>query len=517
MKATGTLDVGNIIRVAAVRYANREAYFCSMTGRRFSFREMNERTNRLANALLSQGLKKGDICAFLSHNRVEIIEIYFALAKTGILGIPLNYRLAAGEMVELMDFCDAENFIFESSFSEMVSGMRDKLPKIKRYISFGDNVPDFAESYDDISGKSSIEEPDVDVFEDDYQYLNLTSGTTGLPKAYLLTQYNNITAAPYMAMAHDLTEDDVILTVFPIFGRVGFAWAAMSIMVGARNVIHQFGEGGMLKLIEDEKVTISNWVPTIANIIFSLPDYKDYDYSSLRGLVFAAAPFPKSLQERVKKEFCPNIYEYYGLQESGILTQIKPKEKEKKPDSVGLPHFGADVKVVDGKGNDAPVGEVGEIIGRGAAVTTGYFKNEEKSKEMFRDGWFHTGDLGRFDEEGYLYLSGRIKDMIISGGQNVFAIEVEDVLIGHDAVLDCAVIGLPDEKWGELVTAVVLKYPDKDVSEEELIEYVREKIAHFKAPKRVIFTDNIPRTPTGKVTKYILVEEFSKGKQGIST
>ncbi len=510
MKATGTLQVGNIIKVAAVRFAEKEAVFCSMTGRRFTFREMNERTNALSNGLLSMGLKKGDVCAFLMYNRAEIIETYFALAKIGVMGIPLNYRLAPNEMVELMTFCDAENLIFDPAFLDAVDGMRGDLKDIKRYICVGDAVPDFAESYDRLVKDSSVEEPDVEVFEEDIQYMNLTSGTTGLPKAYLLTQYNNVAAGPFMAMAHDLTEEDIILTVFPIFGRVGFAWCAMAFMVGARNVIHQFGQGGMLKLIEDEKVTISNWVPTIANIVMGVPDFDKHDYSSLRALVFAAAPFPRSLQEKVKEKICPNIYEYYGLQESGILTQIKPKDKERKPDSVGLPHLGADVRVVDAKGKDVPVGEVGEIIGRGAAVTTGYFKNEEKSKEMFKDGWFYTGDLGRFDEEGFLYLAGRKKDMIISGGQNVFAVEVEDVLMGHDAIIDCAVIGLPDEKWGELVTAVVLKNPEVEVTEKEIIEYVRGKTAHFKAPKRVIFADSIPRTPTGKVTKFVLVEKYSK-------
>jgi acyl-CoA synthetase (AMP-forming)/AMP-acid ligase II len=509
MKATGSLTVGNFPKVAAKRYAEREAFFCSMTGRRFTFREVNERCNSLGNGLLDLGLKKGDVCAFLSYNRMEIVDTYLALAKVGALGIPLNYRLASGEMAELMNFCDAETLIFDASFTELVTGIRKDLPKIKRFISFGDEIADFAESFDDLIKKYPSTEPDVEVSEEDYQYLNLTSGTTGLPKAYLLTQYNNAAAGPTMAMAHDVTKNDVILTVFPIFGRVGFAWSAITIITGARNVIHQFDPSTMLKLIQDEKVTISNWVPTLANIVLNLPDFDSYDPSSLRALVFAAAPFPPSLQEQVKKRICPNIYEYYGLQESGILTQMGPKDKERKPESVGTFYFGSDVRVIDDKGKDIPVGEVGEIIGRGAAVTTGYFKNEERTKEVFKDGWFYTGDLGRFDEDGFLYLSGRKKDMIISGGQNVFAVEVEDVLMAHEGVLDCAVIGLPDEKWGELVTAVVLKHPQKDVTEEELIEYCREKIAHFKAPKKVIFTDSIPRTVTGKVTKYVLVEKYS--------
>jgi fatty-acyl-CoA synthase len=187
-----------------------------------------------------------------------------------------------------------------------------------------------------------------------------------------------------------------------------------------------------------------------------------------------------------------------------------PKDKERKPESVGTLYFGSDVRIVDNEGKDVPAGEVGEIIGRGVAVTTGYYKNEEKTKEAFKDGWFHTGDLGKFDEDGFLYLAGRMKDMIISGGQNVFAVEVEEMIMTHKAVAQCAVIGLPDETWGEMVTAVVVKWPGVEVTEDEIIEYSRDNIAHFKAPKKVLFVDSLPMTPTGKVTKYVLVDKYSK-------
>jgi fatty-acyl-CoA synthase len=512
MKATGTLTMGNIIKVAAARYGNREAVFCSMTGRRFTFRQINERVNRLANGLLSLGLKKGDVCGFLTYNREEIIETYFALAKIGVVGIPVNYRLAAAEIVGLMGFCNAAGFIFAPEFAEQAASLKKDLPKVRHYImmdDMGEQVPDFAGSYEELLKKSSPDEPDVDVREEDPQYFNLTSGTTGLPKAYLLTQYNNAAAAGHMAFVHDVTEKDVILTVFPIFGRVGFGWAGIGIYTGARNVLHQFNPAQMLELIQKEKVTISNWVPTIASIVLSMPEVDNYDYSSLRGLVFAASPFPPSLQQKVKEKFSPNIYEFYGLQETGLLTQIRPADKERKPESVGACHFAADVRIVDNDGKDVPTGEIGEIIGRGAAVTTGYFGNEEKTKEAFKNGWFYSGDLGRFDEDGFLYISGRTKDMLISGGQNVFAAEVENVIVTNEKVLDCAVIGLPDEKWGELVTAVVVPKPDSGLTEGELIEFCRSKLAHFKAPKKVIFTDVIPRTATGKVTKFVLVEKYS--------
>jgi fatty-acyl-CoA synthase len=210
------------------------------------------------------------------------------------------------------------------------------------------------------------------------------------------------------------------------------------------------------------------------------------------------------------KRLCPNIYEYYGLQETGILVNTGPEDKERRPASVGQIAFSADVRIVDSAGKDVPQGEVGEIIGRAPSATAAYFKDEERTRQAFKNGWFYTGDLGWFDEEGFLYLAGGSKDMIISGGQNVFSVEVEDRLMSHPAVAECAVIGLPDDTWGEKVTAVVVRVPGAHVSDEEIITYCRENLASFKTPKHIIWTDEqLPRTPTGKVKKFILVEKYS--------
>lgn len=504
------MKVGDYLKIAAIRYRDREAIFCSSTGRRFTFMELNRRTNQLANGLMAMGLKKGDTTAFVCTNRAEIVEIYFALAKIGVIGIPLNYRLAPAEMIELISHCDARALIFDPWFGEIAAQIRDRLPQVKYFVGMGDSLPGFASEYEQFLAENQDKEPDVDVSEEDYQYLNLTSGTTGLPKAYMLTHYNNSIACPIMSDLHHVTGNDVILTAFPIFGRVGFAWCAIAVYTGARNVIHQFNPQEILPLMESEKVTISNWVPTMASFVLAQPDADKHDLSSLRALVFAASPLTSSLQKEIKERICPNIYEYYGLQETGILVNIGPEEKNRRPDSVGQVIFTADIRIVDAEGKEVPTGEIGDIIGRGPAVTAGYFKNKKKTEEAFKNGWFHTGDLGRMDEEGFLYLAGRSKDMIISGGQNVFAVEVEDVLMGHPAVADCAVIGLPDKTWGEAVTAIVVKAPDEEVTEKELIAYAREKIAGFKTPKKIIMYEGLlPRTPTGKVTKYVLVDKYS--------
>lgn len=508
-KATGTLTVGNFVKVAAIRYGDREAIYCSTTGRRFSFHQLNQRTNRLANGLTGLGLRKGEVAAFLCTNRAEIVEIYSALAKIGVLGIPLNYRLAPAEIVALMAHGEASALIFDPWFSEVAAQVREALPQVRHFVGMGDALPDFALEYEALLSRSSDAEPEVDIREEDAMYMNLTSGTTGLPKAYLLTQYNNAAAGPFFAGYFDMRRDDVVLTAFPIFGRVGFAWCMVSLLAGARNVIHQFNPQQILGLIESEKVTISNWVPTMAAFVLSLPDVDKHDLSSLRALVFAAAPLTSALQDQIRARLCPHLYEFYGLQETGIVACIGPEEKDRRPSSVGKVAFSADVRIVDIEGRDVPAGTVGSIIARAPSATAGYFKNEAQTREAFRDGWFHTGDLGYFDEEGFLYLAGRSKDMIVTGGQNVFSVEVEDALLSHPAVAECAVIGLPDDTWGERVTAVVVRAPGTAVTEAELIAFGKERLAGFKVPKSIIWHDQpLPRTPTGKVTKYVLVETY---------
>ena len=246
-KATGTMAVGNLIKVAAVRFGEKEAIYCTSTGRRFTFRQVNERVNRLANGLMGQGLAKGDAAAFLCTNRAEIVEIYFAFAKIGVVGIPLNYRLAPAEMIELMIHCEAKAFIFDSAFFEIAKKVHSDLSQIRHYVGMGD-CPEFAVKYDDLLARSSPEEPGVEVFEEDDQYLNLTSGTTGLPKSYVLTHYNNAAAMSVLGSMVDLRKGDVILTVFPMFGRVGFAWTLGGIFNGVRHVIMNFNPQQVFEL-----------------------------------------------------------------------------------------------------------------------------------------------------------------------------------------------------------------------------------------------------------------------------
>jgi len=511
-RALGKMVAGSIMSTAARRFRDREAIFCVGTGRRFTFRQINARCNRLAHALEGLGLRKGDVVAFLCNNRAELVEIYFALTKLGLVGIPLNYRLAPAEIVDLMRAMGARAMLFERRFAPAAEQARAALPEVKSFIAIEEERPGWALDYEALLAAASQDEPEpeVEIEEHDPHYFNLTSGTTGLPKSYVLSQFNNSAISP-MFEAFDTTSNDVLMTVFPAFGRVGFAWIAAGLSFGARNVLMDFHPAETLKLIETERVTLMNLVPTMSAMMLADPSLSSRNLKSLRGLVFAGSMFPAPLRERVAAELCSDIYEYYGMQETGTLTVSTPTDRREHSDSVGLPLCFADVRILRPDGSRANPGEIGEIVGRSPATVTAYFDNPQKSAQTFRNGWVHTGDLGAMDEDGFLFIKGRLKDMIVTGGQNVHAAEVEEVLLSFPGVADCAVFGLPDELWGERVTALVVTKPDAAgaLTEEALKTACRERLAGFKTPKTILFEEApLPRTPTGKVQKFLLVERF---------
>jgi fatty-acyl-CoA synthase len=503
----GYLTVGNLLTTAATRFGAKEAFYCSATGRRSTFAQVNARCNRLANGLAGLGLKKGDCVAFLSTNRTEIVEIYFALAKAGLVGMPLNYRLAPVEMLALMKDVGASALLYERKYTHVANAVADELPQVSVRVGFGDDAGP-GHDYEALLAEASDAELLVEVHDDDPYYFNLTSGTTGTPKCYTISHYNNATLFN-MAHGFDLSRHDVVLTVFPMYGRVGFCWLSFSVMYGIRNVLMNFDAGQALKLIESEKVTITNLVPTMGAMLLASPELPKANLRSLRTVVFAGSLLPAPVREGVMGRICPDIYEYYGMQESCTLVISTPEDRQRRADSVGRPILFAEVRIVDVEGRDVPAGETGAVVGRSPSSVTAYFNNPEKSAEAFRDGWLHTGDLGRIDEEGYLYINGRLKDVIVTGGQNVHAGEVEETILRVPGIADCAVVGLRDPLWGEAVTAVVVPAEGAKVGADIVIAACRRTLAGFKTPKRVILQpDPLPRTPTGKVQKFMLVERY---------
>lgn len=505
-RALGQMLVGGILENAAIRYGDRTAIICGDTGRRFSFRDVDKRANRLANAIESLGLRKGDVLAFLISNRAEIAETYFALARIGVIGIPLNYRLAASEIRELAASMGARGLIYEDRFADLAAPLADTLDLVIRLGGAGERE---AHDYDALLAAASDQLPERDIRESDPYYFNLTSGTTGLPKSYVLTQYNNSTINP-MFQAFELNQRDVVMTVFPAFGRVGFGWIVGAMMYGAPNVLLNFAAGRVLELMQQERVTIVNLVPTMAAMLLQERAVDAGPIASLRGIVFAGSSLPEPVRDGARARLCDALYEYYGMQETGALVVSTPEDRLAAPASQGKPLMFSDVRIVGDTGAVLPPGEHGDIIGRSPNAVTAYFNNPEKSAETFRGGWVHTGDIGFMDERGYLTISGRKKDMIVSGGQNVHAAEIEEVVLSHPQVSDVAVFGLPDPLWGEKVAALIVPAPGVVLDEAALLAYCRERLAGFKIPRQIFRQDApLPRTPTGKIQKYLLVEQFT--------
>jgi fatty-acyl-CoA synthase len=506
-RGLGQQLIASVLTTGAVRYADREALYCSGTSRRFTFSELNARSNRLSHAFSERGFRKGDVMGFLCSNRAEIVEIYFALAKTGIVGMPLNYRLAPSEMAALLAAVGATGLVCDARFADVLEPLRRDVA-LREIVWIGDSPPDGCVSYETLLAAAPSGEPAVELAESDPYYFNLTSGTTGLPKAYVLSHYNAATVVPSM-LAFGVVPEDVVLTVFPAFGRVGFGWITGALALGLRTVLVDFQAEEVLRLIDSERVTYTMLVPTMAAMLLASPELERRNLNSLRVVAFAGASLPQKIREQSVARLCPNLCEGYGLQEAGWLTVSTPADRLRKPDSIGQPVLFADVKIVNPAGDVVPAGEIGEIVARSPLGATSYFQSPARSAEAFRKGWFHTGDLARRDEGGYLYLCGRSKDMIISGGQNIYSAEIESILLNLPGVKDCAVIGLPDDTWGERVAAVIVLGDPAAINLDHVREFCRPRIAGFKIPRELFAqTEPLPRTPTGKVQKFKLVERY---------
>jgi acyl-coenzyme A synthetase/AMP-(fatty) acid ligase len=484
-----------------------------MTGRRFSFKEVNERMNRLANALISLGIQKGDHCAFHCRNRAEAGEIYGALIKIGAIAVPLQWGFGPDQVIEYLRFVGARLLLFEDIYASTAVEVRKALADIETFICIGKQGTDFALPYEELIAGSPTALPFIEVDSDDIQCIDTTSRTTGVQKVFPLTHGNGLFALGLFTAMHDLTGRDVILTVFPLYGRAGLGWYGAGFLVGARNVLFQpdvTDLSGILKIIEKERITITFWTPIVASVLLKMPDLDRYDLSSLRAIAFSASPFPVALQREVRERICPDIYEFYAMQEAGVIAHAGPDRKRANPASVGTRCFGTELRIVDEEGRDVPTGEIGQIICRALTAAPGYFNNEERTRAAYRDGWFYTGDWGRLDEDECLYFLGRREDMIVTARGTVFAPGVEEALSSHEGVLDVAVIGLPDNALGQAVVAVVVRDPRGDVSDGALTDWGRQRLLPHEVPDRIIFTTALPRNSVGKVTKYALVERYSR-------
>ena len=521
MTVSKWMPVGTVLKMNALNYPDKLG--CQDKNKSFTFKEWNERSCRLARALENMGVGYGERVAILSYNRVEWMEIYAACAKGGQVAVPVLFRLTPAEFEYIVNHAECKAFIVEEPFIEKVESIRSKLQTIPQnnFIYLGDKkAPAGYHHYEEILQNSSPEEPDVIVDAADPWTIMYTSGTTGKPKGVVRNHESYISHYLLSNINMGVLPTDKPILVMPTCHvnsiYYSFCYTYVSAPVMIYNTV-SFDAEDLLQTIEKFKPTFTSLVPTHYTIILSLPDEvkKKYDVSSIRQLLISSAPARKELKLAIMDYFSKaELWEAYGSTETGLITLLRPEDQFRKLGSIGKEIFGIDrIKLLDEDGNEVPDGEVGELYTRSPHVFQEYWKDPAKTKEVFRGEWCTAGDMGKKDEDGYYYLVDRKQNMIITGGENVYPSEVEGAIASHPAVRDVAVIGVPDEKWGEAIKAIVVLKPGYKSDEEmsrEIIQFTRGKLAGYKCPKSVDFIpdEEMPRTATGKILHRILREKY---------
>jgi long-chain acyl-CoA synthetase len=507
----------DMINAIAQRHPDKTAFI--FEGQSYTFRQVNERTNSLANALADLGVRKGDRVGILANNCPQYFEV-FGLAKAGMVCVPLNYRSVGRELAYLIENSGITALILESEFVDVINSVRHELEEVKSFICLDAELKDML-NYEELVGRYPPDEPTDDVKAHDPCVLFYTSGTTGRPKGAVHTHRSLLAESqvPY----RNLSASDVVLCVMPFF-HVGGSAAHLipAFAVGATAVIHKrFDETQVLETIHRERVTYVFLVPTMIIRLLEHPRLMDYDLSSLHGVGYTGAPMPvEALRDGIAL-LGQVFFQELGQTETLNITMLRREEHtlEGSPaqlgrlESVGRPLAEGELRIVDEQGRDVPVGKAGEIAARSERAMVGYWRMPEATAFTIRDGWLHTGDVGRMDEDGYVYLVDRKKDMIISGGENIYSREVEDILHMHPAVAEAAVVGVPDEKWGESVKAVVVLKEGASTSEEEIIDFCKANLASYKKPRSVEFRDDLPKTASGKTKKVEIREPYWEGHE----
>ncbi|KIL45401.1 acyl-CoA synthetase [Jeotgalibacillus soli] len=514
MNFTGNQNFSSIVTRGASNEPDKVVI--TYQDKKITYRTLQERVSALSQGLLKLGIKKDDIVAVLLYNCSEYLEILFAVNRIGAIFLPLNFRLAAYECAGILEDSGAKVIISEDSFHLTLNSIRDGVTNLQHFITLSPKPADDWIFYEKmLADNLGADIPDAHVEFEDLHRLMYTSGTTSRPKGVMITYGNLYWKNIGHIWEFDITAQDKTLIAGPLYHVGGLDLTATSTLYrgGSVVILRKFDALEVVKTIEKEKTTGIWLAPAMTNIILQEPKAFEYQLDSIRYIIGGGERMPEPLVIKVQQLFKNAWFcDAYGLTETVSGDTFLPKNKTlEKLGSVGLPCIHLDVKIVDKDGNVRLPNQVGEITFRGPKVTKGYWKNPEATKKAIRNGWFHTGDIGRMDDEGYLYIVDRKKDMIISGGENIASLEVERILFEHPYILEASVIGIPHEKWGEVPKAFVVLKPGYTLSAEEVKQHCMGKLAKFKVPKEVEFINELPRNPSGKVLKRLLRKEEQGG------
>jgi acyl-CoA synthetase (AMP-forming)/AMP-acid ligase II len=506
-------NIGSHLTKRSKISSNKEAFVEFEKQRRFTFLALNKRCNKTANALLSLGVKPGDRVATLCKNGIEFVESYFALAKIGAVMVPVNWRLVANEANYILTDAGATVLLFDTDFNQLVGQVKDKNSSIEHYVSIGASRPSYASDYDELTENSDDNEPAIGGGDDDLLFIMYTSGTTGHPKGVMHSHNNMLWAEFTSLVTSDMQNEDRFLMPMPMFHVGTLIPVSQLVHRGATGVIMRELElPEMFKAIEQEKITITMSVPALLQFMLMTPEFEKTDMSSIRWIATGAAPVPVSLLKEYEA-LGIMIYQAYGLTEScGPGTLLLPGDGEGKVGSCGKPQMHTEARIVRADGSDVAGNgeEIGELILAGKHMMLGYWNKPEATADTLRDGWLHTGDLCSIDSDGFITIRDRMKDMIISGGENIYPAELENILAACSEVQEAAVIGLTSAKWGETPLAIVVAAPGKSPTVKSLIAYCKENLAGYKVPQLFEFVESLPRNPSGKLLKPQLREQFSE-------
>ena len=518
---TTARTLGEVARLQA--QARRDTPAFVFEGRSTSFAEFDAHANQVANGLIAAGLKKGARVSYLGKNSDHYFEALFGGAKAGVVMAPVNWRLAAPEIVYIIDDCHAEVLFVGPEFIELARKITPELSSVRLIVAMEGGAPEW-ETFEHWRDKQSTAEPDVGADWDDVVIQLYTSGTTGRPKGAMIRHSNILGMRRHspenMAEWNKWNDADVSLVAMPIFHIGGSGWGITGIVNGARGVVaREFDPHKVLDYIEKDGITKIFMVPAAMQIVVRHPRAREVDYSGIKYILYGASPIPLDLLRECMEVFGCGFVQMYGMTETtGTIVALPPEDHDpagnERMRSAGKPLPGVEVAVLGEDGKALPARQVGEIATRSIANMAGYWNMDDATaKTIDSDGWLRTGDAGYVDEDGYVYIHDRVKDMIISGGENVYPAEVENAIFGHPDVADVAVIGVPDDKWGEAVKACVVKKPGTDPKPDDIIAWARARIAGYKTPKSVDFIEALPRNPSGKILRRELREPYWSGRE----